>query len=85
MFAARNTPAARAFLTAWAVMLEDPGTEKDEGTRQYVEDQMALNLLFERGGIVGAGEGASRAALGYCSAVLDRASVLLAVPLIVYC
>ncbi|KAL4452531.1 hypothetical protein ABPG75_008193 [Micractinium tetrahymenae] len=54
LFAARNTPAARAFLAAWADMLTDKDRERDR--ERGVDDQLALNLLFEEGGIVGAGK-----------------------------
>ncbi|KAL4426068.1 hypothetical protein ABPG77_007864 [Micractinium sp. CCAP 211/92] len=54
LFATRNTPAARAFLAAWADMLTDKGRERDRG--RGVDDQLALNLLFEEGNIAGAGE-----------------------------
>lgn len=58
LFATRNTPAARAFLAAWADMLTDKGRERDRG--RGVDDQLALNLLFEEGNIAGAGEGEHR-------------------------
>lgn len=67
LFAARNTPAARAFLAAWAAMLTDEGRERDGG--RGVDDQLALNLLFEEGGIAGAGHGE------YCDFSLEQGTV----------
>ncbi|KAL4422581.1 hypothetical protein ABPG75_008778 [Micractinium tetrahymenae] len=66
MFAARNTPAARAFLLAWAGMLLDPSRERHtDPAHRGIDDQMALNLLFQEGGIVGAGPGDPRSILVY--------------------
>ncbi|PSC76658.1 glycosyltransferase family 77 [Micractinium conductrix] len=48
LFAARNTPRARAFLEAWADMLTDSKQERDADARG-VDDQLALNLLFQSG------------------------------------
>ena len=58
LFAARNCPPARAFLAAWADMLTDPEHERHtDAARRGIDDQMALNLLFQSGSVAGAGEG----------------------------
>ena len=58
LFAARNCPPARAFLAAWADMLTDPEHEHHtDAARRGIDDQMALNLLFQTGTVAGAGEG----------------------------
>jgi len=63
LFAARNTPRSRAFLAAWADMLTDPDQERDYDNRG-VDDQLALNLMFDAGGIVAASEG-EQSSLGF--------------------
>lgn len=41
MFAARNTPTARAFLRAWADMLTDPEKERhSDPAHRGIDDQM---------------------------------------------
>lgn len=58
IFAARNTPGARAFLAAWADMLTDPEKERHtDPARRGIDDQMAANLLLQEGDIVAASDG----------------------------
>jgi len=58
LFAARNTPAARNALRVWANMLTDPTKEHHtDPAHRGIDDQMALNLLLQEGGIKGAGPG----------------------------
>lgn len=64
LFATRNTPASRAFLASWADMLLDKGQERD-GENRGVDDQLALNLLFEKGALAGVGEDDPRTILAW--------------------
>jgi hypothetical protein len=46
LFAVRNRPAPRKLMASWVMMLTDPGKQHDEDGHG-VDDQLALNLLFD--------------------------------------
>lgn len=65
IFAARNAPATRTFLAAWADMLTDPERERhSDPARRGIDDQMALNLLFQEGDPIVAASDGARASVG---------------------
>ncbi|KAI3429416.1 hypothetical protein D9Q98_005511 [Chlorella vulgaris] len=46
LFAVRNRPAPRKLMASWVMMLTDPGKQHDKDGHG-VDDQLALNLLFD--------------------------------------
>eukprot|EP00887_Chlorella_sp_A99_P000964 scaffold5.g964.t1 len=66
LFVARNVPRARALLASWAGLLIDPARERHTNPSHVgIDDQMAIHLLLEAGGIVGAGDDDPRSILAW--------------------